>query len=219
MTLKHFFSVAALCLLAACGGNEGSDGGYAVDGNDPNSWEIGPFINGENYSKGMPVQPAKASDGIFTLELTTPEQQPHYVTMPSEPLAGRSKIIMTYKVELAEGAKIVPVKNPLAPSIISLYFQRKGDSWTAKDEAFRWYAAFANHKPINAGEYTLEAQLDGNWTSVLSSSRTNNPDAFREALENTGRVGFVLGGGDGLGHGVYAEGGAARIVVTSFRVE
>lgn len=219
MKLKHLLSATALCLLVACGGNAGSDGGYAVDGNDPASWEVGPFIDGENYSKGMPEHPSKAADGIFALELTTPEQQPHYVTMPTEPLAGKSKITMTYKVELADGASIVPVKNPLAPSIITLYFQRKGDSWSAKDEAFRWYAAFANHKPIKAGEYTLEAPLDGNWTSVLSSSRSSNPDAFREALENTGRVGFVLGGGDGLGHGVYATGGAARIVVTSFKVE
>ena len=40
---------------------------------------------------------------------------------------------------------------------------------------------------------------------------------FAEAIANASRIGFVLGGGDGLGHGVYAT-GPLRIVVTGFEV-
>lgn len=219
MKLKHFISAALLSLLVACGGSEDkSDGGYAVDSNQSTSWQIGPIIDGENYSVGMPLNPTPASDGLFSLELPTPAQQPHYVTMPTAPLAGKSKITMTYRVELAEGAKIVPVKYPNSPSIITLYFQRLGDDWRSGSEAYRWYASFSSQKPITAGEHTIVAPFDANWTAVLSSSRDNNPSAFQAALNDTGRVGFVLGGGDGLGHGVYAT-GPARIVVTSFKIE
>ncbi|MBA3729320.1 MAG: hypothetical protein H0W92_00715 [Sphingomonas sp.] len=45
-----------------------------------------------------------------------------------------------------------------------------------------------------------------------------NPMGFRSALANADEVGFVLGGGDGLGHGVFAT-GRARLIVTSFRIE
>lgn len=38
------------------------------------------------------------------------------------------------------------------------------------------------------------------------------------AMNDAGRIGFVLGGGDGLGHGIYAT-GPARLVVKSFQIE
>ncbi len=52
----------------------------------------------------------------------------------------------------------------------------------------------------------------------MTSSARSNPAAFREALADAHQVGFVLGGGDGHGHGVYAT-GPAQLVVTEFRVE
>jgi hypothetical protein len=60
--------------------------------------------------------------------------------------------------------------------------------------------------------------LNGNWTAVETSSARTNPEGFRDAVANADQVGFVLGGGDGYGHGVYAT-GRARLVVTEFRVE
>jgi hypothetical protein len=64
----------------------------------------------------------------------------------------------------------------------------------------------------------MAVPLNGNWTAVQSSSARTNPAAFRAALAAADRIGFVLGGGDGFGHGVFAT-GPARLVVTSFRVE
>ncbi len=62
------------------------------------------------------------------------------------------------------------------------------------------------------------APLDGNWTAVQKSTARNNPAAFRAAIDAADRAGFVLGGGTGYGHGVFAT-GRARLTVLEFRVE
>ena len=64
----------------------------------------------------------------------------------------------------------------------------------------------------------MVAALSGKWTAVERSSAYSNPAAFRQAVANADQVGFVLGGGNGYGHGVYAT-GPARLIVTDFRVE
>ncbi len=104
--------------------------------------------------------------------------------------------------------------------MITLYFQRGGDNWSARGlfETYRWYATFATKSPIRPGEHVMVAPLSANWTAIQSSSARNNPAAFREALADADEVGFVLGGGDGFGHGVFAT-GPARLTVTDFRVE
>jgi hypothetical protein len=52
----------------------------------------------------------------------------------------------------------------------------------------------------------------------MTSNAYSNRYGFSDALANADQVGFVLGGGDGFGHGVYAT-GPARLIVTDFRVE
>ena len=190
---------------------------------NPVEWEIGPVIGGRNYSAGVPLHPLASAAG-WVIDLPGPTNAAgsvHYVTMPSGSLEGKTRVKMRYRVEAAPGVKLVPTKFPGAPSILTLYFQRRGDDWSARGgyEAYRWYASFARHTPIQpGGEHIIEARFDGNWTAVLKSSRANNPEGFEQALRGAGRIGFVLGGGDGAGHGVYAT-GPARIVVTSFEVE
>jgi hypothetical protein len=109
---------------------------------------------------------------------------------------------------------------PELPSIITLYFQRGGDNWSGRRrfETYRWYATFASQSPIRPGEHVMIAPLDGNWTAVETSSARTQPAAFRDAIADADQVGFVLGGGDGYGHGVFAT-GPARLIVTEFRVE
>jgi hypothetical protein len=127
---------------------------------------------------------------------------------------------MRYRIEVDPGVRIVPATAPNLPSIVTLYFQRGGDDWSGEGrfEAYRWYATFASQSPILPGTHEMIAPLNGAWTAVERSSARNNPGAFRAAIAGADQVGFVLGGGDGYGHGVFAT-GRARLTMLEFRVE
>jgi hypothetical protein len=183
------------------------------------AWEIGPIIRGRNYSVGMPLQPTARRGGGFHIDLPRPPGSAHYVTFRHGSLAGKRQIVMRYRVELARGARIAPPSSPQGDGIITLYFQRGGDTWSGRRqfESYRWYATFAT-QTLTPGEHVIVAPLSGNWTAVETSSARTNPRGFAAAVAEADRVGFVLGGGDGYGHGVFAT-GPARIVVTDFRVE
>jgi hypothetical protein len=214
-------AAVALALLPACG-NGGAAAGAPVGASpaDAAAWEIGPIIRGRDYSQGMPLHPTPRRQGGWQIDLPQPPGSVHYVTFRHGSLAGKSRIVLRYRVEAAPGVRIVPATAPALPSIVTLYFQRAGDDWSGRGafEAYRWYATFASQSPIAPGDHLLVAPLDGNWTAVERSSARTNPAAFRDSVAHADRVGFVLGGGDGYGHGVFAT-GRARLVVTQFRVE
>lgn len=192
-----------------------------TSGDQVTQWTIGPVIKGKNYSVGMPSHPTACPPALFCIDLPGgPAVHAHYVTFRHGSLAGKTQIRMRYRVEMGPGVVIEPRTAPGSPSIVTLYFQRAGDDWSAdgKYETFRWYAGFASQSPITVGEHEIVAPFTGNWTATLTSSRESAPQQFAVALANADQVGFVLGGGDGLGHGVYST-GPARIVVTEFTVE
>jgi len=183
-------------------------------------WVIGPVIRGRNHSEGVPLHPTSRRSGGWQIDFPQRPSGVHYVTFPHGSLAGKSRIVMRYRIEAAPGVRIVPATAPTSPSILTLYFQRAGDNWSARGrfEAYRWYATFASHSPLRPGTHEVAAPLDGNWTAVMTSNARTNPAGFRAAVAEADQVGFVLGGGDGYGHGVYAT-GPARLIVTDFRVE
>lgn len=189
----------------------------------PQNWEIGPIVPGYgNYSVGMPLQPSAHADG-WAIDFPQPNSSVghvHYVTMRHGSLSGKTRIVMRFRIEAAPDVKIVPRNFPDSPGMLTLYFQRAGDNWSASGpyETYRWWATPRTITPLAAGEYEVIARFDENWTAILTSSAFTNPPAFQAALANADRVGFTLGGGDGFGHGVYAT-GPARLVVTSFTVE
>jgi len=209
----------AIAFLAGGGGATASPRG-AANHVDAAAWTIGPVIRGRNYSVGMPLHPSPHPRGGFHIDVPRAPGSVHYVTFPHGSLAGKSRIVMRYRVEADPGVRIAPPSDPQGAGMITLYFQRGGDNWSGRRrfEAYRWYATFATQTPIRPGTHVMVAPLDGNWTAVETSSARTNPGGFREALEAADQVGFVLGGGDGYGHGVFAT-GRARIIVTEFRVE
>lgn len=187
---------------------------------NPSAWQIGPIIRGRNHSQGMPPRPSPHPRGGWYFDIPQRPGSVHYVTFAHGPLAGKKRIVMRYRVEAAPGTRILPRTDPNFPSIITLYFQRRGDDWSGRGrfETYRWYATFASQTPIRPGEHQIIAPLGANWTAIQTSSARSNPAAFGDALANAERVGFVLGGGDGYGHGIFAT-GPARLTVTDFRIE
>ncbi len=185
------------------------------------SWEIGPFIRGRDYSVGMPPAPTATAHGWF-FDFPGEEGDVHYVTTTTGSLAGKSRIVLRYRIDAAPGVAFVARGNPNAVATLSLYFQRAGDNWSGRRqfEHFRWYALeSAGRVPLSPGEHEASLPLDPrSWKSVMSSTGADVPEAFRDALANASRVGFVLGGSGGAGHGVYAT-GPARFTLLSFRVE
>ena len=188
---------------------------------DANAWEIGPVTPTRNYSVNMPLKPSPHADGWY-FDLPQPDSAAghvHYLTFRHGPLTGKSRIVLRYRIEAEPGVQIYPTNYPGWQSMLTMYFQRRGDDWSGrgKYESYRWWATFRSQAPLIPGEHELSVGLDENWTAVQTSSAATNPKAFRDAIRETERVGFTFGGGDGYGHGVYAT-GPARFVVTSFEV-
>lgn len=213
--MKHTTAAILTLLLSACGG--GGGGGTeqyqapVVVTSEATS-EPDTTWHGQ-WQEGLGEYAEKTPEG-WVIDMPTPKQQPHYYTKATGSLIGKTKVTLTYRVELASGAAIVPVKNPAAPSQLTLYVQRQGDNWMKED--YRWWASSVAVQGIKAGTYTIYASFsEDTWTNVLGHS---NKAAFEEALKHADRVGFTLGGGDGLGHGVYAT-GPARFVIVDFKVE
>ena len=212
---------AALLLpLAALTGSGDAAPARAAVPADAAAWTIGPIIRGRNYSQGVPLHPVPRRGGGWHIDLPRAPGSVHYVTFRHGPLAGKRRLVLRYRLEAAPGVRLLAASDGKSGSMITLYFQRSGDNWSGRGrfEAYRWYATFATQAPIEPGSHEMVASLDGAWTAVETSSARTNPAAFRAALAAADRVGFVLGGGDGYGHGVFAT-GPARLVVTGFRVE
>ena len=186
---------------------------------DPQAWELGPIYDGVNVSWGANLYPVEGSGWGIDIPLVGAGSV-HYVTRPTGSLADKIKVTLVCELVMAPGVKLCPVKSPDSPSLLTLYFQRKGDNWSGvgKHETYRWFASFATEVDLAAKEYTIKAELHNNWTAIQTSTHATHPEAFDAALANASRIGFVLGGGDGLGHGVSAT-GPAKLIIKSFTVE
>ena len=210
--------IAAVVVLAASMSHAGAQDARPLAAE---AWEIGPLIRGKNYSVGLPPTPAQQRGGwSFAFPYPSAEQgHVHYLTFRHGPLQGASRIVLRYRIDAAPGVRFVPRENPEQPATVSLYFQRAGDTWSAKRHPnHRWYAPEATMRPLARGVFEISASLaDGNWISVMGQPASAHPEAFRQALAETDRVGFVLGSSVARGHGVFAT-GPARFTLIGFEV-
>jgi hypothetical protein len=213
-------TVLGLALLTVGADTRDASAAAAATQPDANDWLIGPIVRGRSYSRGMPLHPTPRRDGAWHIDLPQAPSSLHGVTFPHGSLAGKRRIVMRYRVEMDPGVGIYARTQPGGRSMLTLYFQRSGDNWTGRGpyDGYRWFATFATQSPITAGEHVMVAPLNGPWTAVQSFTARTHPQAFRDAVSEADHVGFVLGGGDGYGHGVYAT-GRARLIVTDFRIE
>jgi len=218
--LLRVAAFAALTLLAACGDIAKASADPVGGASSPAAWTIGPIVRGRNYSKGVPLQPSPRRGGGWQIDLPRAPGSVHAATFRHGPLTGKRRIVMRYRIEADPGVRLLAASDGRSPAMITLYFQRAGDNWSGRGrfETYRWYATFATRSPLTPGDHLMIAPLDARWTAVETSNAHGNPGAFRQAVAAADQVGFVLGGGDGYGHGIFAT-GRARLVVTDFRVE
>ena len=185
-------------------------------------WEIGPIVRGRSLSPGMPASASREAGATF-FDIPGPTPQAghvHYVTRATGPLTDARRIVLRYRIAGEPGVRVLSQENPRQPGELTLYFQRRGDDWTARGRygTYRWYAPAATMAPLTPGVHEVVVPLDANWKSVHSATRTQAPEAFAEALANAARVGFVLGSRGGRGHGVFAT-APARFTILDFRIE
>lgn len=185
--------ILAAALLTGCDGGDG--------GNDQprptSAWEIGPTINGRNYSKG------------FVKGNVIDVNDVHYVTRKAvPPLSG------TMTVSFHLSAPLTGTGCGAQPATASLYFQREGDDWNT--DGARWWSTFATVQLDHAGDYTITAPLDGPWTSVEKKTAASHPGDFASSKVKAERVGFTIGNCTGFGHGGT---GPATLTITGFSVQ
>ena len=145
-------AVAALCAATAMAAPEA------------HRWEIGPIIRGKNYSQGMPLHPRPARGGWqFDFPVgSAAAGHVHYVTFRSGPIAPDARINVRYRIDAPPGTRFVPQESPGSPATVSLYFQRRGDNWSAKGrfEHYRWYAPAATVRPLATGEQEISVRKE-----------------------------------------------------------
>jgi hypothetical protein len=127
---------------------------------------------------------------------------------------------MRYRIAAAPGTRFIPHEHPGGTATLALYFQRRGDSWSARRqfEHYRWYAVHSQRVPITPGEHTVSLSFsEANWKSLGSATGADATGQFRDALANAHQIGFVMGGGLSAGHGVFAT-GRAEFQLLSFQV-
>lgn len=82
----------------------------------------------------------------------------------------------------------------------------------------RWWAA-SDFVALAPGSYVFDVPLSPErWTSVNGVAGSAAPTEFASALKNVSSLGVSFGAGCFYGHGVYADGGTARWVLTAYEV-
>lgn len=201
-------------------------------------WYLGPHPYGVNRSVGVPLNPEAGAEGpTFAIPVGNWDGPPdpinetprsntgghvHAMSINYGSLTGKKLIRAKVRVDVPEGVSIAPhTAGPGAPAMMGLYFQEKGDDWSAGGdyEDYRWYTSFAEITPVVNGVFEIVAPLDGPWTATQTSSRAGNPQGFKLAVDNAQAIGLTFGGGSGLSHGFYATGPGARLTLLEFVVE
>ncbi len=156
-------------------------------------------------------------DGSVAYDMPTSEdRRMGYVMCDIEELGDR--ITLEYTVEGDGTVRAYPDGTACdgVPAQLSIVIQRRGDNWGAEGryEHYRWW--YRQRVDLTPGDHSLTADLSDltNWSSVYSTTAADDPEAFRDAVDNVARMGVTHGGGGCYaGHGAWVENGTARVVL------
>ncbi len=164
-------------------------------------WQVGPVVNGKNYSKGCTIK--KEPGAVISFPIS-PTDEPHYVTTSCGSLAGKRRIQARFKITGPADAIIHGAgDSPLRQSAITLYFEVEKPNWAA--DGGRWWAKGQKHRPLLVNtEFEIVVGFDEPWGSVLSMTSTKNPARFAKDRADAGRIGFTFANSSGSGHGAVA---------------
>jgi hypothetical protein len=179
------------------------------------NWQLGPIINGKNYSVGTDWYPATGNFTWPVAQKGLPREQtpgPHYLTKPCSGIQGRS-IRVSYTVT-GDGKFFGSVGGQSDFVYLCVFFRViPGDNWGGID-GFRWWSE--TQFPITPGSHTIEVALSHPaWVSVMGKG---TPDLFTNAMMTAGEIGVTFGNDEGRGHGVSSETGNSAFVLESFEV-
>lgn len=181
-------------------------------------WQIGPDIRGRNYSAGVPPVMVDTHDGPAFVFPADQSGQVKYVTKETGSLINAHSLTMRYRIDAVPGTRFVANERPSSTAMLSLYFQRRGDNWSAKNRYanYRWYSVSDKTLSLAPGEYTITVNFNDEWRAVMGAQSRGNP-AFEDALRNAERIGFVFGWSGGRGHGVHST-TPARFTLLDFEI-
>lgn len=163
---------------------------------EPQGWSVGPLVKGENYSRGVALEPR----GDLWAATIEPGDELDGVTRARGAVGGT--IRLRYRVT----GSVFPSEAPAEPAGLTLFIQRAGDTWSAtgKFASYRFYStAFL---PLEAGEHDAAIPLTPeHWHNTRGAGAADLPAEFAAVLAAQGRIGLAFGWRGGRMHGVCCE--------------
>jgi hypothetical protein len=172
---------------------------------EPQGWQVGPLVKGENYSRGVelwppPDLPTRSTPGRIWAATIEPGDELDGVTRARGAVGGT--IRLRYRVT----GSVFPSEAPAEPAGLTLFIQRAGDTWSAtgKFASYRFYStAFL---PLEAGEHDAAIPLtQEHWHNTRGAGASDLPAEFAAVLAAQGRIGLAFGWRGGRMHGVCCE--------------
>ncbi len=216
--LKPLLATSLILALSSCDDNDKPKARPTPTGCTPaKAWTIGPIIKGENYSKGLPLNPCTEPGSGFSFDLGG-EKEPHYITRKIDSLVGKKQLRMSFRVEASASTLVYGAKCPTnSPSAVTLYIQREDDDW--QKNGWRWWHGPSRVAVSGAGVWELIAPLDDpKWSSVQGMTADASPLNWKATITDPYVVGFTMANCEGAGHGARAT-APAKVIVERFSVE
>lgn len=148
----------------------------------------------------------------------------YFMTPYTTPLLNGHSISYTFEVTVASGNPQISFQtedgntiagNCTTPANIRPYFEVKNEDDNVPTDRW-WYDPATVPAQPGGGPVTITAMIDpALWSDADGHTGTQVSAKFAAALKNVGNVGATAGGGCFFGHGVYAVGGTANLILRS----